>query len=148
MKDLNLVIAENIVKLRKKAGLTQEELATKLNYSNKMVSKWENGDNSISVENLYAISKIFNISLDKLVKPLEDEEVSSIDKKQSSNKIVISLLAISVVWIIATICFVYSNIINNNNLWMVFVWAIPASSIIGLVFNSLWGHKKLNYVII
>lgn len=148
MKDLNLIIAENIIKLRKKSNMTQNDLAKKLNYSNKMISKWENGDNSISLENLCAISKIFNVSLDKLVKPLEDEDVPKIEKKQISNKVIISLLAISAVWIIATICFVYSNIINNTNLWTIFVWSVPASCIVGLVFNSLWGNKKFNYVII
>ena len=38
------MLGKTIAKLRKKQGLTQEQLAKKLNVSDKAVSKWENGD--------------------------------------------------------------------------------------------------------
>ena len=42
--DVKLIISKNIIKYRKKMGLTQLELAEKLNYSDKTLSKWERGE--------------------------------------------------------------------------------------------------------
>ena len=43
-ENLTAIIAENLVYYRKKAKLTQSEVAAKLSYSDKSVSKWENGN--------------------------------------------------------------------------------------------------------
>ena len=147
MKDLNEIISNNITKLRKNAKMTQNDLAKKINYSNKMVSKWENGDIVPSIEVLIKISEVFKISLDALINPIDNEKIIKHEEKQSSNKLIISLLAIIPVWIIATIIYVYADLVNFNA-WMAFVWAIPLSCIVGIVFNSLWGKRKFNYVII
>ena len=147
MKDLNEIISNNITKLRKNAKMTLNDLAKKINYSNKMVSKWENGDIVPSIEVLIKISEVFKISLDALINPIDNEKIIKHEEKQSSNKLIISLLAIIPVWIIATIIYVYADLVNFNA-WMAFVWAIPLSCIVGIVFNSLWGKRKFNYVII
>lgn len=149
METLNSVISKNLVLLRKKSNLKQSDVAEKLNYSNKTISKWETGEIVPSVENLIQLSELFGVSLDEITKPL-DENSLSVKKNVANkrNKIIISLLSISAVWIIATIIFVYSNIIFKNNAWQVFIWAVPCSAIIAIIFNSLWGRKKLNYVYI
>ena len=43
MEDLKQIAAKNITELRRAAGMTQMELAARLNYSDKAVSKWERG---------------------------------------------------------------------------------------------------------
>jgi len=53
--------------LRKQKGLSQEELANRLNVSRQTVSKWEIGDSTPDMEKLAAISDLFEISLDELV---------------------------------------------------------------------------------
>lgn len=53
--------------LRKQKGLSQEELASRLNVSRQTVSKWENGESSPDMEKLVAISDLFELSLDELV---------------------------------------------------------------------------------
>ncbi len=53
--------------LRKQKGLSQEELANRLNVSRQTVSKWEVGDSTPDMEKLAAISDLFEISLDELV---------------------------------------------------------------------------------
>ena len=53
--------------LRKKKGLSQEELASRLNVSRQTVSKWEVGDSTPDMEKLIAISDLFDISLDELI---------------------------------------------------------------------------------
>ena len=44
MENLNKIIAKNISGLRKKSGLTQQQLAEKFNFSDKTISKWELGN--------------------------------------------------------------------------------------------------------
>lgn len=56
-----------LFQLRKQKGLSQEELANKLNVSRQTISKWEIGDSTPDMEKLAAISDLFEISLDELV---------------------------------------------------------------------------------
>ena len=60
-------IAEKIVLLRKKKGISQEELANKLNTSRQAVSKWENNQSTPDLEELVALSKYFNVTTDYLL---------------------------------------------------------------------------------
>lgn len=57
-------IAKNLIYYRKKAGLTQKELADKLGVKNSAVSNWEQGLNSIDIDTLMKVCEIFNISFD------------------------------------------------------------------------------------
>lgn len=61
-------IGERIIKLRKEKGLTQSQLAEKLNISNKAVSKWESGKGDPSIEMLFLLSDCFNCSIDYLIR--------------------------------------------------------------------------------
>ncbi len=58
---------DKLYQLRKQKGLSQEELANRLNVSRQTVSKWELGDSTPDMEKLTAISNLFAISLDELV---------------------------------------------------------------------------------
>ena len=62
-----LKIGHYIQHLRKSAGMTQKELAAKLNISFQAVSKWENGETLPDMENMIALAKLYNTSLDELV---------------------------------------------------------------------------------
>lgn len=59
--------AEKIILLRKKKGISQEELANKLNTSRQAVSKWENNQSTPDLEELVALSKYFNVTTDYLL---------------------------------------------------------------------------------
>lgn len=73
---MNIEIANRLTEYRKKAGLSQEELADKLGISRQAVSKWERGEASPDTDNLIALSKIYGVSLDDLLfaDPKEKEE--------------------------------------------------------------------------
>lgn len=62
-----------LYELRKQKGLSQEELANRLNVSRQTVSKWEVGDSTPDMEKLIAMSDLFDVSLDKLVLGKEPE---------------------------------------------------------------------------
>ena len=59
--------SEKLFELRKKSGLSQEELADKINVSRQTISKWEMNQSSPEMDKLVNLSEIFNISIDELV---------------------------------------------------------------------------------
>ena len=59
---------EKLIELRKKEGLSQEELGYKLNVTRQTISKWELGQTTPEMEKLSEISNIFGISVDNLIK--------------------------------------------------------------------------------
>lgn len=143
MKSINERISQNISRLRKNAKLTQLEFAEKINYSDKAVSKWENGDSIPSIEALEKICIFFGITLNDITSEhVSLEQQYNKRRKLSPNKLIIICLSILCVWLAATILFVYSNLIWQKSEWMVFIWAIPLSCVVGLVFNSIWGRKS------
>ena len=64
---MKLYIGENLKRLRKEKGFTQEQLAERLNVSFQAVSKWECGDGYPDIVMLPSIAQIFGVSLDELV---------------------------------------------------------------------------------
>jgi len=67
-------VGKNIKILREKFGLTQEQLAGKLNVSSQAVSKWETGDSYPSLETLICLSKIFYTSIDAFITSMSTYE--------------------------------------------------------------------------
>ncbi len=66
MGNLRDEIAKNMLFYRKRAGLTQKELADQLGVRNTAVSNWEMGNNSVDIETLFAAAKIFGVSLSEM----------------------------------------------------------------------------------
>lgn len=77
-----------LYQLRKQKGLSQEELANRLNVSRQTVSKWETGDSTPDMEKLITISDFFEISLDELVKGKK----SDLENRNSSKSEVLNVL--------------------------------------------------------
>jgi len=69
-------IGEKITELRKQKNLKQNELADALYVTHQAVSKWENGKSLPSIEIMYELTKMFNVSIDYL---LEDTEIKDND---------------------------------------------------------------------
>ncbi len=60
------MLQENILALRRKAGLSQEQLAEQLEVTRQTISKWEGGHSVPDLEKLQAMSRIFGVTLDEL----------------------------------------------------------------------------------
>lgn len=130
MKDVKPIVAENLAALRKKRGMTQAELAERLDYSDKAISRWEHGDTLPDMNVLCELCEFYGITLDYLTEKHDaEEEQITVSKAQKGNetKIAMCALAVSIVWLLATVVFVYSNLINGASYWKAFVWAVPAS---------------------
>ena len=65
--ELKQIIAKNIAKVRRAAGLTQLQLAEKLNYSDKAVSKWERAESMPDVLTLVQLAELFDITVNDLL---------------------------------------------------------------------------------
>lgn len=143
--------SKNLVILRKKYKLTQGDLADKLSYSDKTISKWENGDALPDAETLCLISEFFDVSVDELLK-YDISEIQQNETRQKvktkTNKLVIALLAVSLVWFIAIYAFVQVKISYEINFWMAFLWAVPVSCVVLFVFNLIWGKDIFNYILV
>lgn len=69
-----MTFAENLKMLRKQAGMSQEQLAEKLGVSRQAVTKWETGAGIPDIENIMAISMLFDISIDDLLSNERDSK--------------------------------------------------------------------------
>lgn len=154
MSDLRDVIAKNIADLRNQKKITQFKLAQALNYSDKAVSKWERGESIPDVVVLKSIADYFGVTVDYLLcadHSNEQARTREFTRRQRRNRLIITSLSTALVWFIATLLFVILNIAAPGltfRTWWLYIYAIPVSSIVILVFNSIWGRRKLNYLII
>ena len=151
MTELKKIVAKNIADLRREAGLTQLELAEKLSYSDKAVSKWESGASIPDVGVLLEIAKLFGVTVDYLLSEDHKLHVKTIVHSAIKGRkhLVITLLAVTLVWLIATVSFVIACLVGVwNEPWLLFVYAVPISAIILIVFNSIWGKRRHNYLYI
>ena len=103
-------IGNQIAKLRKKIGLSQEELAEKIGVARQTISKWELGETSPDLKQSKQLSKIFNVSLDELT----NNEIKDILEKKVSNTERLSKLILRGIKIIGIIIGIY--IIYNISL--------------------------------
>ena len=105
-------IGNKINQLRKLSGMTQEQLAEKLNVSRQTISKWESDSTSPDLESIVKISRIFHVSLDDLLKEGEagvanttDEQISLEDlmKINLHNRTMTLLLISGLIFIMVSI---------------------------------------------
>ena len=159
-------IASNIASLRTGAGMTQSELAEKLDYTDKAVSKWERAESLPDVTVLKQVADLFGVTVDDLLAseapvpaaeatgstetPREESfRIGALRFPMSGRHLCITLLSVLLVWFVAVVTFVLLRwFAPRFPAWLVFVAAVPVSCIVLLVFNSLWGRKSWNQAII
>lgn len=152
MDELRSIFAENVAALRRAAGMTQLQMAERLNYSDKAISKWERGESIPDVAMLKAVADLFSVPVDYL---LEREHKKEPEVKQTIGQRIrdhgfITGISVLLVWLIATIGFVITDIVVEGTVkqWLAFVYAVPLSTVVWLVFNSIWFNKRRNFLIV
>lgn len=148
---INARIAQNLTLYRKAANLTQAELAEKINYSDKSVSKWESGNGVPDVYILLKLAEIFKVTLDELVGEKAEKIVAERErekKKSTFFRIMVMLLSSGIVWLVATSLFAATTLWFDDELkeWMAFIYAIPVNAVLLIVFSSVWKYKMLNFL--
>ncbi len=146
MADERQLIADNIAFLRKSVKLTQAELAEKLNYSDKAVSKWERAESIPDVLVLRRIASLFSVSLDFF---FEEHDVAAekpqIEVEKQKMRAAVTLTACVSVAVVAILVYVILRFAlpNADFHWKVFVAALPVLSLVYLVLQALWGRNRI-----
>lgn len=152
MNDTKAIVAKNITELRIRNNLTQMELAEKLNYSDKTISKWERGESSPDIAVLVELANLFDVTLDCLVRSENVDDTVRKSKKITAgyNRRVITYIAESATCCIALFAFIITSLITSKSTfqWLYFVYTPPILLIIKLVLNSIWFNTRHNYVIV
>lgn len=149
MQNLKLIFASNLIALRSNAGLTQSDLAAKINYSDKSISKWERAEAIPDVMVIKSLSEIFGVTVDYMLSSHDEwkpEEKEPLFERSFNEKIVI-LISILGIWTLAILLFAICWMAGYI-LWVIFLAAIPASLITLLVMNIVWHGKIKNEVIV
>ena len=157
-------LCKKIKKIRSDNKLTQEQFAEKMLVSRTAVSKWENGTCYPSIDSLKYMSKIFNVSLDKLLSSEEMLEIAYMENKNSIfkyNSFLFCLLdVVRIIFIFLPLYsyktndFVYSVLLFNSNdlgvlskiIFMLIFIGFLVLGIIELIFNYNGNNSFLNKI--
>jgi len=143
-KDFKSTVAGNLVFYRNLADMTQLQVAEALNYSDKSVSKWERGEGLPDLYVLYQIARLYHVSINDLMNTSKKKRTPF----EKRGKLLISLLSTGIVWLVAVIVFVALTLFTDlPNLWMTFVYAIPAAAIVLVVFSAIWAKRVLTGIV-
>ena len=88
-----MIFSEKLLTLRKAKGITQEQLAEKLDVSRQSISKWESGQSIPELEKIVALSTIFDVTTDYLLKSSEIDDLSvkteMLEKQQQQQQMLV-----------------------------------------------------------
>jgi len=101
-------LPKRLLKLRKEQGLTQQELAEKLHYSNKVISKWERGESLPDLEAMSKLAVFYNRSIDEILNTtdtleqhqLEEVEIIIHHIKKPSLVLKLSIIPFIIAWLL------------------------------------------------
>lgn len=144
ISEINSRIAKNLTYYRKAAGLTQAELAEKISYSDKSVSKWEQGNGVPDIYILLQLAELYGVSVNDIV----GNGVPTPPKRRVAGlRFLIMLLSSGIVWLVATCVFVLIKLIAPAlDAWLAFIYAIPVNAILLIVFTGVWRYRFLRFI--
>ena len=165
-EELKSRVGANIARLRREQGMTQAELAERINYSDKAVSKWERAESLPDVLTLLNLAEQLGTDLNTLTgltgeQPLPGEQAAQAQsreenperaeparKRRTADRGVIQQLSSLLVWVVALFLYMVLDAFGVKNLWLLFVAAVPANAIVLLSLRSAWKLYGLNRILI
>ncbi len=147
MEELKTIVGKNLNSLRKQAKLTQSELAEKFNCTDKAVSKWEQGATLPDLDTLKQLANFYGVTIDYLTeeKNIKNPQFNpKTDRIIFINRVTITCLLSSIIWMIATIWFIYPLVFlkQTNAYWPIFIWALPVNCILMIILNRLFFKRN------
>lgn len=153
MEDLKDIFAKNLIKLRKEVKLTQAELAEKINYSDKAVSKWERGESVPDISVLKAIADLFGVTVDYLINEHNEntsatDETTYVKNIRKKNRIYITLLPIVAIFAVSTFVFValQKSAPSAFNAIYCYVLPLPVCALLAFIFSAVWANRLLKFI--
>ena len=130
-------LGDNIYKLRKKCGFSQEKLAEKIDVTRQTISNWELGATSPNPEQLILLSKALNISIDELVG--NEIDLSKNNEKCNDRKAFTSIyLPFSIICgSIAGICSFSANRFRNDEILLIIVAGMIVGGCLGVICKNI-----------
>ena len=172
-EELKLRVGSNIARLRRERGLTQAELAERINYSDKAVSKWERAESLPDVLTLLNLAEQLGTDLNTLTGcapeipapapepmpepapepepepvPTPEPAVKKLARRYTADKTVIQKLSSILVWVVALFLYMVLDAFGVKNLWLLFVVAVPVNAIVLLSLRSAWKLYGWNRILI
>lgn len=162
-EELKSRVGANIARLRKDRGLTQAELAERINYSDKAVSKWERAESLPDVLTLISLAEHLGTDLNTLTglpaapapEPIPEPvpEVPAqpdppAKKRPAADRGVIQKLSSILVWVVALFLYMVLDAFGVKHLWLLFVVAVPANAIVLLSLRSAWKLYGINRLLV
>lgn len=151
MDEINSILADNMARLRRESGMTQSELAERLHYSDKLISKWERGDAAPNAASLWQIAQIFGVTVDELFRaPGESEkpaEPETPHRGKRKERALITAIALCGVLLAVTLVFDISWMMGRP-FWRVYIALLPMGLMTLLVLNTIWNKGKGDFLIV
>ena len=161
-EELKSRVGANIARLRREQGMTQAELAERINYSDKAVSKWERAESLPDVLTLLNLAEQLGTDLNTLtgltgeqpaapesrIPGEKTEQPEPPRKHRTADRGVIQQLSSLLVWVVALFLYMVLDAFGVKNLWLLFVAAVPANAIVLLSLRSAWKLYGLNRILI
>ena len=147
--DIKDCFAQNLIKYRKLLNLTQAELAEKINYSDKAVSKWERAESIPDIYTIKSIADFFGVKVDVLISEPKNER-PKVNYNLGKKRTILCLAAAAIVWLVAIAFYAFIDIIfpSISTTWLSFIYAIPVTAIVLMVFTYVWGKSLGNVIIL
>lgn len=134
--------SERLSGYRKLNGMTQLELAEKLNYSDKSISKWERGEGLPDLYVVTQIADLFGVTVNDMI-----SEGKIHRPLFTRNKFLTTLMALATPWLLATVlCTIFAIVLPSFPGWVFFIFAVPVTAIVAIVFTCVWWTKWLQFL--
>ena len=160
MENLATIVGKNLATLRKAKGLTQQDLAREINYSDKSISKWELGYSLPSVDILKDFAQFYGVTIDYLVSEQTAEDLEAKAKedvldqraKKINQALSIALTCTSI--FLVALCVFLNGTFNPfgidrkpfEGLWIVFVWMVPVALFVVTLLSWHYYHRRAAFV--
>ena len=141
-ENIKEIIAKNLSALRKENKLTQQQLAERINYSDKAVSRWENAETLPDIETLCKICDIYGVHFEYLLQKEQPKKNPYVVKNSLTSRILITFIIVCSLWIAATLTYTYVNVIFGVRVWTIFMWAVPLSAAVCELCNAAFFKNK------
>ena len=152
MDELATIVSENLIALRKGKKLTQQELAEKLGYSDKLISKWELGKAVPSVDKLMKLASFYNVPLETLVTKngFKSDVVTKKGDRNMTNKVTIMAMAGTFILFVAVAIYVNSLLTASNPTnWIAFLYMVPAIGLVdGILDFKFFGRNTALWILL
>ncbi len=147
-KTIEQIISQNLITLRKNKNLKQSDLSNAIGYSDKTISRWENGTSLPDISTLVKLADFYGISVEDLINENATEKYLEKKEKKNQEEIVnfYSLMGLGIltIWMVAILVYLGFIMAKHLYFWQIFILAVPASAV--LVYKNTRKNFKVKWL--